>query len=70
MADDTFPRLLRLPVVLSLTGLSRTRLYELERAGQFPARRRISARCCAWRADQVSSWIESRPVANEREDAA
>lgn len=56
-------RMLRLPDVMAVTGLSRTRLYELERAGKFPRRRKLSERATAWRSDEVDAWIDSRPTA-------
>jgi prophage regulatory protein len=51
---------LRLPDLQRVTGLKRSRLDELERRGEFPARVRISNRAVAWRSDEVERWIESR----------
>ena len=62
-------KLLRLPMVLELTGLGRDSIYRLIREGRFPAQRRISERASAWRADEVTAWIESRPVANPKKQA-
>lgn len=59
-------RLIRLPRVLDLTGLGRDTVYKLIREGQFPSQRRITARASAWREDEVISWIESRPYADEK----
>jgi prophage regulatory protein len=56
--------LIRLPEVRRLTGLSRSSLYRLERAGHFVPRIRLSTRACAWRFDQVTAWIEARPLAD------
>ena len=61
MTDDV--RLIRLPEVRRMTGLSRTRIYELEREGRFPRRRKLSDRACAWELQQIVDWIRSRPVA-------
>ncbi len=59
-------RLLRLPQVIELTGLGRDTIYRYIREGRFPAQRRISDRASAWRADEITNWIESRPVANSK----
>jgi prophage regulatory protein len=54
-------RLLRLRDVITRVGLSRTRIYELERIGQFPSRRRISSRAVAWSEAEIEDFIQSRP---------
>lgn len=56
-------RIIRRPEVQAMTGLGRTRIDELERAGEFPARIRISTRACGWRSDELENWIKSRPRA-------
>jgi len=58
-------RMLRIPDVIYLTGVSRTRIYELMARGEFPARRKLSERATAWRSDEIDEWIESRPVADD-----
>lgn len=58
-------RLIRLKEVENLTGLRRTRIYELEQAGHFPARVRLSDRATAWRSDEVEQWINDRPRADD-----
>jgi prophage regulatory protein len=52
--------LLRLPEVLTRTGLSRSELYRREAVGLFPKRVRLGARCVAWSSDEVDDWITSR----------
>lgn len=56
--------LLRLREVMRVTGLTRSKVYRLEAAGEFPKRRRLTGTCVAWRSDEVQAWIESRPLAN------
>ena len=56
-------RLIRLPEVLRLTGLSRSTVYRLEKEGRFVARVRLSVRATAWPEDGIRSWIEERPLA-------
>ena len=54
-------RLLRLPAVLERTGLGRSALYALMKAGEFPRPLRIGARAVAWLEDEVDEWIRKRP---------
>jgi prophage regulatory protein len=61
MPYENLTSLVRLPAVLALVGLSRTQIYRLMSAGQFPTSVRISARSVAWRAAEVVAWIETRP---------
>lgn len=48
-----------------LTGLSKTLRYELEKAGKFPRRRRISSRASGYLQSEIQEWIRTRPVAGE-----
>jgi prophage regulatory protein len=52
-------QLLRLPAVLARTGLTRTALYELVKAGRFPKQHKLGERAVAWRSDDVDAWIAS-----------
>jgi prophage regulatory protein len=54
-------RLLRLPEVMKLTGLSRATIYRLERAGRFPRRARISDNSVGWYEREVLAWQQGRP---------
>lgn len=60
------PRLLRLPEVMRLTGLSRTTIYRLMKMNRFPDRVLIGARAVAWRETDILAWLEERPVASSR----
>ena len=53
-------RFLRRPAVLTKIGISRTHLYELERAGDFPAHFMLSPRCAAWDEAAVENWMAKR----------
>ncbi len=53
-------RLLRFPAVRERTGLSRSTIWRLERLGDFPRHRRISANVVAWVEAEVMSWIHSK----------
>lgn len=59
-SDD---RIIREPECRELTGLSRTRRWELVRAGRFPAKVKISDRASGWRMRDIRAWLESREPA-------
>ena len=59
-------RLLRLPEVMQMTGLSRTTIYRLMRIHLFPDRVLIGARAVAWRETDILGWMEDRPLASSR----
>jgi prophage regulatory protein len=50
-------RLLRLPEVLTRTGLSKRTIYRLEGAGRFPSRRQLGPRAVGWPESAVNAWI-------------
>lgn len=51
------PALIRLPGVCTLVGLSKSQIYRLIRAGEFPAPTRIGANSVAWSVEQVNAWV-------------
>lgn len=51
---------LRREQVLAKLGISKTTLYNLERAGRFPAHFMLTPRCAVWRADEVEAWMQQR----------
>ena len=61
-------RLLRVDEVMKLTGLGRTTIWQLERDGEFPKRRKRSGsrgRAVGWWASDVARWIVERKAARE-----
>jgi prophage regulatory protein len=61
-------RLLRVPEVMKLTGLGRTTIWQLERDGEFPKRRKRAGsrgRAVGWYASDVARWIAERTAARE-----
>lgn len=58
-------RILRLPEVIEITGLSRTTVYRLMLAEEFPASVSLGARSIGWSSSEISAWIESR-LANRK----
>ena len=56
----TNQRLLKLKQVMSITGLSRSYVYELAKAGTFPQPLKLSERSSAWLESEVQQWINER----------
>ena len=46
--------------VMDMTGLSRTSIWRLEKAGKFPHRRQLGTRRIGWLESEVLDWMESR----------
>lgn len=54
-------KLLRLSAVEDQTGLSRSVIYRMIKAGEFPAPIQLTgARAVAWPSSSVDTWIQSR----------
>jgi predicted DNA-binding transcriptional regulator AlpA len=53
-------RLLRLPEVMRLTGLSRSTIYQLASTLDFPKPVKLGRRISAWLAREVTEWIDHR----------
>ena len=56
-------RLLRRSEVEFRTGLARTSIYRLMRAGKFPTPIRVGIRSVRWPESEIERWIGSRPRA-------
>lgn len=54
-------RILRRPQVEALIGLRKSALYQLVKAGQFPAPIQITKRAVGWRASDIEQWIRALP---------
>ena len=55
--------ILRLPDVMKCTGLSRSTIYEMVKAGSFPKQTRLGKRAVGWKSSAVNGWIEAQPQA-------
>lgn len=53
-------RIIRSKEVQEITGLSRTTIWRLERAGKFPARVALSSSIVGWRSSDIIQWIATR----------
>jgi prophage regulatory protein len=56
-------RLLRLTQVMDVTGLGRTKIYELQAAGHFPMRVQITEHSVGWVEEEVQAWLARRIAA-------
>ena len=57
-------RMLRLPQVQAITGLGKTKIYELQAEGAFPMRVKLTAQSVAWVESDVQAWLAARIEAN------
>lgn len=62
-------RLIRLPTVLSKTGLKRATVYAEIAAGRFPKQILIGRRSVAWDEEAVDRWIRDR-IAQHRDSVS
>ena len=63
-------KLVRLPMVESLTGLKRSSIYKAMRERTFPGSVRLSARAVAWRESEVLAWCAERTKTGGANDGA
>jgi len=54
-------RYLSWPEVRAITGLGRTTIWRLQKAGDFPKAVQISPRRIAWRASDLAAWLQPEP---------
>ncbi len=57
MADEKF---LNIRQVSDITGLSRSRVYELVADGVFPPGVKLGSRCTRWPSSEVQAWLQAR----------
>jgi prophage regulatory protein len=54
-------KIIRVPQVSALTGLSRSSIYRLESEGSFPRRKQLGKRMTGWIDEDVIHWLENLP---------
>jgi prophage regulatory protein len=57
-------RIIRKHEVMRVSGLRSTKIWEMEKKGEFPARIRLSERASGWIESEVHAWIERRIAAS------
>lgn len=55
-------KILRLPQVISITGLSPATLARYEQADKFPRRRKIGVRAVGWLESEIVGWLNQQPT--------
>lgn len=60
MNQTNFPRILKLPTVCDVTGLSKSAVYLKVSEGTFPKPIKISTRSSGWIEEEVLNWLQSR----------
>ena len=53
-------RLLRLREVVEITSLSRSTIYRMMNAGQFPQSVKIRSRSVRWKLSDINAWMDSK----------
>jgi prophage regulatory protein len=53
-------RTIRLPEVLTKTGLSRTHVYRLIQNASFPAPHKLSERVSVWNEAEIDAWLAQK----------
>jgi len=53
-------RILRLAQVIDVTGLGKTKIYELQAQGRFPMSVRITEHLVGWVEEEVQAWLTGR----------
>ena len=61
-------RLLRRREVEQITGMGRSSIYRLMKAGSFPRSVRVGSTAVRWRSSDITRWVESRPIAGNDSD--
>ena len=57
MSAEMNQRFMRLPEVKSVTGLSRSHIYDLISRGEFPSQYKLGGRASGWLESEVSDWV-------------
>ena len=61
-------KILRMPAIISCTGLSRSTIYRKIKEGTFPAQVHISDHCSGWRASTIERWIKDPETFRNEKD--
>jgi len=64
ISKATGDRLIRLQTVMERTGLGRTSVYVMAKAGHFPKQVKLGKRAAAWSEAAVNAWVEGRKSGN------
>ena len=59
--NHNYCTLFRLSQVQKISGLKKSAIYLKIKEGTFPKPVRLGSKAVAWRSDELSAWVESRP---------
>lgn len=51
---------LRLPALMNKVGVSRAWIYDMEKRGLFPKRKKLGARAVFWLESEIDAWLQQR----------
>lgn len=68
--EKQYPGVMRLPRVMTLTGVSRATIYRWMSLGLFPASIKLYTSVTAWRTADIVLWIEERAAQTQEEEVA
>lgn len=54
------PRIIRLKEVKTMTGLSRSTIYQYIKDDLFPSQIKLGLRCVGWTENEITQWINSK----------
>lgn len=60
LAPPVQDRILRLPDVMAITGLSRASVYRMIGEGRLPQQIPLGKRSVGWLASDINAWLQSR----------
>ena len=63
---EQIDRLMRLPEVLSTTGLGRNTVYRRMREGTFPKQVKLGPNSSAWRQSEIAAWMAILTASNDQ----
>ena len=63
-------RMLRLAQVIEMTGLGKTKIYELQADGSFPPRVQITGHSVGWVESEVQDWLATRVALSRARSSA
>jgi len=58
-------KIIKLPKVIEITGLSKSSIYALISRGEFPVQVKLSVRASGWHESDINDWIDSRQKATD-----
>jgi len=58
-------KIIRLPATIQKTGLSRSTIYSLLKAGKFPQRIQLSARSMGFLESEIDEWLSAKADARQ-----